>query len=120
MKKRGMILAMAAVMILSLAACGSQKETSKEAKTYACSKEYETATAHLEDIIVEDNIYSDLSEALGAFKDGGIPIRSTACAAAVATTSACGSAIPTSSAAQIMILLAINLISSPAYNIFAR
>ena len=69
MKKRGMILAMAAVMVLSLAGCGSKKETSKEAKTYDCSKEYETATAHLEDIIVEDDIYSDLSEALGAFKD---------------------------------------------------
>ena len=50
----------------------------------------------------------------------GIPIRSIACAAAVATTSACGSAIPTSSAAQIMILREINLISSPAYSIFAR
>lgn len=62
MKKRGMILAMAAVMVLSLAGCGSKKETSKEAKTYDCSKEYKTATAHLEDIIVEDDIYSDLSE----------------------------------------------------------
>lgn len=69
MKKRGMILAVAAVMVLSLAGCGSKKETSKEAKSYDCSKEYETATAHLEDIIVEDDIYSDLSEALGAFKD---------------------------------------------------
>ena len=69
MKKRGMILAMVTVMVLSLAGCGSKKETSKEAKTYDCSKEYETAMAHLEDIIVEDDIYSDLSEALGAFKD---------------------------------------------------
>ena len=50
----------------------------------------------------------------------GIPIRSTACAAETATVSATGSAFPTSSAAQIMILRAINLISSPAYSIFAR
>ena len=50
----------------------------------------------------------------------GIPIRSTAWEADTATVSAIGSAFPTSSDAQIMIRLAMNLISSPAYNIFAR
>ena len=50
----------------------------------------------------------------------GIPTRSTACAHAVATCIACGSALPTSSLAQIIILLAINVTLSPAYNIFAR
>ena len=52
--------------------------------------------------------------------DSGIPIRSTACAAATATVSAMGSAFPTSSDAQIMIRRAMNFTSSPAYSIFAR
>ena len=44
----------------------------------------------------------------------GIPIRSTAIAALVATTNAIGSAFPTSSEAQIIILLAINFTSGNA------
>ena len=44
----------------------------------------------------------------------GIPILSTACAAAVATTSAWGSAFPTSSEAHMMILLEMKRMSSPA------
>ena len=44
----------------------------------------------------------------------------SACAAAAATQIACGSAFPISSDARIMILLAINFTSSPAYSIRAR
>ena len=50
------------------------------------------------------------------FEYHGIPT----CAAAAATQRACGSAFPISSEASIMILLAINLISSPAYSIRAK
>lgn len=44
----------------------------------------------------------------------GMPMRSTASEADTARISACGSALPTSSAAQIMILRAMNFTSSPA------
>lgn len=52
--------------------------------------------------------------------DSGIPTRSTAWNAAVATRRAWGSALPTSSDEQMTILRAMNLGSSPARSILAR
>ena len=52
--------------------------------------------------------------------DSGMPMRSTASDADTASISAWGSALPTSSAAQIIILRAMNRTSSPAYSILAR
>ena len=57
--------------------------------------------------------YVSLWRATGQPGQGAIP-------AATATCNAFGSALPTSSLAHIIIRLAMNLISSPAYSIFAR
>gem|GEM_PF-6597576 len=53
-------------------------------------------------------------------RDSGMPIRSTDSAAAFATTKAIGSAFDTSSAAQMVIRLAMNFMSSPAASIRAK
>ena len=70
-RKRLRIAALALIGVMIFAGCGATKETTDKAaeKTYNYSKEYQTATEHLEECILEDETYTTLKDALTSYED---------------------------------------------------
>lgn len=70
-RKNLRIAALALIGILIFAGCGATKETTEKAaeKTYNYSKEYQTASEHLEECILEDETYTSLKDALTSYED---------------------------------------------------
>lgn len=70
MKNRTRITALTLIGIMILTGCGADKKNTAQTQktTYDCSKEYAAAVEHLEDIIVEDDVYKELSDALKEYE----------------------------------------------------
>lgn len=70
-RKNLRIAALALIGVMIFAGCGATKETTEKAaeKTYNYSKEYQTASEHLEDCILEDETYTSLKDALTSYED---------------------------------------------------
>lgn len=70
-RKRLRIAALALIGVMIFAGCGATKETTEKAaeKTYNYSKEYQTASEHLEECILEDETYTSLKDALTSYED---------------------------------------------------
>ena len=100
----------------------------RETSVYAAIEALETANKNATDnynkanglVQLDGNALIPSTLIPAEFKEVKVVDDITARDALTATTRACGSALPTSSLAHIIILLAINLISSPAWSILAR
>lgn len=70
-RKNLRMAALALISIMIFAGCGATKETTEKAaeKTYNYSKEYQTASEHLEECILEDETYTSLKDALTSYED---------------------------------------------------
>ena len=70
-RKKLRMAALALISIMIFAGCGATKETTEKTaeKTYNYSKEYQTASEHLEECILEDETYTSLKDALTSYEN---------------------------------------------------
>ena len=70
-RKNLRIATLALIGVMIFAGCGATKETTEKTaeKTYNYSKEYQTASEHLEECILEDETYTSLKDALTSYED---------------------------------------------------
>lgn len=70
-RKNLRIATLALIGVMIFAGCGATKETTEKAaeKTYNYSKEYQTASEHLEECILEDETYDSLKDDLASYQE---------------------------------------------------
>ena len=70
-RKNLRIATLALISVMIFAGCGATKETTEKTaeKTYNYSKEYQTASEHLEECILEDETYTSLKDALTSYEN---------------------------------------------------
>lgn len=68
MKNKLKLITFTLIGIMLFSGCGTTKNATKSAKTYNCSKIYETAQTQLENSILDEDTYKSLSDTLAAYE----------------------------------------------------
>ena len=69
MKNKLKLITFTMIGIMLFSGCGTTKDATKSAKTYNYNKEYQTASEHLEECILDDDTYVSLKKDLSTYED---------------------------------------------------